>query len=111
MIGKCANAQCQCLGKVPKLWRQPAFGGRQRKDWLRPHPHHIMTERNFPAPWRFEEIQGGYCILDANNQVLAYVYAGESQEAYQDGALTWKEAWLVARAIARLPEVMHQVGP
>jgi hypothetical protein len=71
-----------------------------------------MTERNFPAPWRFEQVEGGYCILDANNHVLAYVYADESREAYQAGALSWKEAWLVARAIARLPEVMHQVsGP
>jgi len=66
-----------------------------------------MTERSFPAPWRFEEIDGGYCIIDANNQVLAYVYADEPQAAHRTGALTWKEAWLVARAIARLPEVMH----
>jgi hypothetical protein len=69
-----------------------------------------MTDRNFPAPWRFEQIEDGYCILDARNNVLAYVYADESLEAHQAGALTWKEAWLVARAIARLPEVMHQVG-
>ena len=68
-----------------------------------------MTERSFPAPWRFEEVPGGYCVIDANDQVLAYVYANESQEAHQAGALTWKEAWLVARAIARLPEVMHQI--
>ena len=70
-----------------------------------------MTERNFPAPWRFEEMEGGYCVIDANNQVLAYVYADESQGPHQSGALTWREAWLVARAIARLPEVMHQIGP
>jgi hypothetical protein len=70
-----------------------------------------MTERNFPPPWRFEEIQGGYRVLDANDQALAYVYADDSQDAHRAGALTWKEAWLVARAIARLPEVMHQVSP
>jgi hypothetical protein len=71
-----------------------------------------MTERNFPAPWRFEQVENGYCILDANNHVLAFVYADESRPAHEAGALTWKEAWLVARAIARLPEVMHQApGP
>jgi hypothetical protein len=70
-----------------------------------------MTDRSFPAPWRFEQMQDGYCVLDANNQVLAYVYADDSQDAHHAGVLTWKEAWLVARAIARLPEVMHQGGP
>jgi hypothetical protein len=69
-----------------------------------------MSERHFPAPWRFEHLDGGYCILDASNHVLAYVYADDSPQAFQSGALTWREAWLVARAIARLPEVMHQVG-
>jgi hypothetical protein len=32
-----------------------------------------MTSRRFPAPWQVEQIPGGYKVLDATGQALAYV--------------------------------------
>jgi hypothetical protein len=38
--------------------------------------------RRFPPPWTVEQIPrgGGYKVLDANRQSLAYVYGRERQE-------------------------------
>jgi hypothetical protein len=33
-----------------------------------------VTERRFPAPWTVESIPGGFKVLDADGQSLAYVY-------------------------------------
>ena len=33
-----------------------------------------MTTWRFPAPWTVEQIPGGYKVLDASGQALAYVY-------------------------------------
>jgi len=38
-----------------------------------------MTSRRFPAPWTVEQIPGGYKVLDASGQALAYVYARETK--------------------------------
>jgi hypothetical protein len=41
--------------------------------------------RRFPPPWQVEQIRGGFKVLDASGQALAYVYARESrhrQSAY-----------------------------
>jgi hypothetical protein len=35
----------------------------------------MTSTRRFPAPWTVEQIPGGYKVLDANGQALAYVYA------------------------------------
>ena len=37
--------------------------------------------RRFPPPWTVEQIPGGYKVKDANGQVLAYVYARETERA------------------------------
>jgi hypothetical protein len=56
-----------------------------------------------PAPWRVEEIAGGYVVKDANGQALAYVYGAEVQaDADIAKTLTRDEARRVAR-IAKLP--------
>jgi hypothetical protein len=34
-----------------------------------------MDSRRLPAPWTVEEIPGGYKVLDASGQALAYIYA------------------------------------
>src|SRR5256885_1048998 len=65
--------------------------------------------RIFPSPWRFEEFQDGYRILDANGCVLAYVVASE-QSAPEKG-LTADEAWRLARVIASLPELIKETSP
>ena len=35
--------------------------------------------RRFPPPWTVEQILGGYKVLDANGQSLAYVYGRETK--------------------------------
>ena len=52
-----------------------------------------MTSRRFPAPWQIEQTPGGYKVLDANGQALAYVYARETrQQADIAQVLTFDEA-------------------
>ena len=43
--------------------------------------HQVMSQRTrrFPAPWTVEQIPGGYKVLDANGQSLAYVHESESK--------------------------------
>jgi hypothetical protein len=53
----------------------------------------------FPSPWRVEQVASGYRVNDATGTALAYVYAGPQ-------GLTQAEALAIARAIARLPELM-----
>src|SRR5215471_13292462 len=36
--------------------------------------------RRFPPPWRIERIEGGYKVLDAEGQFLAYVYGTAATE-------------------------------
>jgi hypothetical protein len=41
-----------------------------------------MTEqrsRRFPPPWKVEQIPGGYKLIDANGQSLAYIYGRETK--------------------------------
>jgi len=33
-----------------------------------------MAHRRFPPPWRVEPIEGGFKVIDANKQSIAYVY-------------------------------------
>jgi hypothetical protein len=71
-----------------------------------------MTEprpirERFPPPWRVEQIPGGYRVTDAHGRPLAYVYGvDDSARSALPGALTPAEALALARAIARLPEIM-----
>jgi hypothetical protein len=60
--------------------------------------------RRFPPPWKVEEIPGGYKVLDANGQSLAYVYGRETQaDADIANVLTMDEARRIASNIAKLP--------
>jgi len=34
-----------------------------------------MTDRRFPLPWTVETIPGGFKVVDAQGQSLAYVYS------------------------------------
>ena len=66
-----------------------------------------MTQRRFPPPWTVERIPGGYKVLDANGQSLAYVYGRETKaDANIAKVLTMDDSemikpWSVDRA--RLP--------
>ena len=37
------------------------------------------TARRFPPPWTVEQIPGGFKVVDANGQSLAYVYGRETK--------------------------------
>jgi hypothetical protein len=65
-----------------------------------------VMARRLPAPWRVEEIAGGYVVKDANGQSLAYVYGAEAQaDADIAKTLTREEA---ARNIAKLPVLLRK---
>jgi hypothetical protein len=37
-----------------------------------------MTDRRFPPPWTVERLLGGFKVIAANGQSLAYVYSREN---------------------------------
>ena len=67
-----------------------------------------MPQRRFPRPWRFEPIPGGYRVIDANGLALAHVYGEPANAiAISDKRLTNHEAEIIARLLARLPELVE----
>ena len=64
--------------------------------------------RRFPPPWTAEQIPGGFKVVDAIGQSLAYVYASETK-AQADAAkvLTMDEARRIAANIAKLPTLLN----
>ena len=63
--------------------------------------------RRFPPPWTVEKIPGGFKVLDANQQSLAYVYSRETErDAQIAGVLTEDEARRIASSIAKLPTLL-----
>ena len=72
-----------------------------------------MTKRGcrFPRPWTVEKIPGGFKVLDANLQSLAYVYSREkSDDALIANGLTEDEAQHIASNIAKLPTLLGKSG-
>ena len=64
--------------------------------------------RRFPAPWTVQALDGGgFKIVDANGQTLAYVYGhADSRDAGIAKALTRDEARRIASNIAKLPTLL-----
>jgi hypothetical protein len=68
-----------------------------------------MTSRRFPAPWQVEQIPGGYKVLDATAQALAYVCARERKaDADIAHVLTTDEAKRIAVNVARRPSILPE---
>ena len=53
-----------------------------------------------------EVIDGGFKVVDANGQALAYVYGHADQDAQIAKALTLDEARRIASNIAKLPKLL-----
>ena len=63
--------------------------------------------RRFPPPWAVEKIPGGFKVVDANQQSLAYVYSRETvSDAQIAKVLTEDEARRIASNIAKLPTLL-----
>ena len=65
-----------------------------------------MTRR-FPAPWKVERIPGGYKVLDAEGQSLAYVYGVEG-DPHIVKTLTLDEARRIASNITKPPSLLRK---
>ena len=60
-----------------------------------------------PPPWTVEALDGGFKIVDANGQSLAYVYSRDTDsDALIANVLTMDEARRIASNIAKLPSLL-----
>jgi hypothetical protein len=70
-----------------------------------------MTARRFPPPWTVITIPGGFKVVDAQGQSIAYVYSRETPgDANIAGVLTENEARRIASNIAKLPVLLGAAG-
>jgi hypothetical protein len=68
--------------------------------------------RRFPPPWTVESIPGGFKVLDADGESLAYVYGhADARDAQIAKGLTLDEARRIASNIAKLPELLGTFRP
>ena len=71
-----------------------------------------MTDRRFPPPWTVEKLPGGFKVIDAQGQSIAYVYSRENEAAAGiAGVLTEDEARRIASNIAKLPALLGAADP
>ena len=62
-----------------------------------------MSARRFPALWSVEAIAGGFKIVDANKQPLAYIYGhADPRDAGIANSLSLDEARRIAVNIVKL---------
>jgi hypothetical protein len=67
----------------------------------------INSSSAFPSPWTVEALDGGFKIVDANGQALAYVYGhADVRDAQVAKTLTLDEARRIASNIAKLPTLL-----
>ena len=68
-----------------------------------------MKPSKMPAPWKVEQIPGGYRVDDAEWKAVAYYYGLDPRELPAAGhlRLTRDEARRVASNSAKLPELLN----
>ena len=65
--------------------------------------------RRFPPPWTVEKLDGGFKVVDAHKQAIAYVYGhADPRDAATAKALTLDEARRIAANIAKLPKLLRR---
>jgi len=62
--------------------------------------------RLFPPPWTVEKIPGGFKVIDANGQALAFVYSHEGELLRIAKGLSEDKARRIASNIAKLPVLL-----
>jgi hypothetical protein len=63
--------------------------------------------RRFPPPGAVEALDGGFKIVDANKQTIAYVCGhADPRDAETAKSLTLDEARRIASGIAKLPHLL-----
>jgi hypothetical protein len=68
-----------------------------------------VTHRRFPPPWTVDRLPGGFKVIDANGQSLAYFYARENDhDANTAGVLTIDEARRLASNFAKPPTLLSK---
>lgn len=70
-----------------------------------------MGSRRFPKPWQIKRSDGAFIVTDANGFALSYVYVPSNYDGLGTLAsahLSPDEALRIARAIARLPELIEK---
>jgi hypothetical protein len=61
-----------------------------------------MSSRRFPPPWQIEQMPGGFKVLDASGQALAYIYARDTRDQADIAkVLTFDEARCIAVNVGR----------
>ena len=68
------------------------------------------SPRRFPPPWTVREVAEAYCIYDATDRALAYVYFDTSERGANTERMTKDEARRIAVGIARLPGLLRGLG-
>ena len=69
-----------------------------------------ISNRRFPPPWTIERLPGGFKVVDAHGQSLAYFYARDNDnDAGTGGVLTMDEARRLASNFVKLPELLGAV--
>ena len=67
--------------------------------------------RRFPPPWTVDALDGGFKIMDSNEQALAYVYGhADPRDAGIANSLTLDEARRIASNIAKPQNLLGKGG-
>ena len=70
-----------------------------------------MPNRRFPPPWTVQHLPGGFKVVDASGQSLAYFYARDNDnDAGTAGVLTMDEARRLASNFAKLSNLLAKGG-
>ncbi|MGC1355840.1 MAG: hypothetical protein WA851_08635 [Xanthobacteraceae bacterium] len=69
----------------------------------------MASRRRCPPPWRIQENDESYVVMDANGQRLAFIYFEDEPVRQSSMKRIGKDdAWQLARAIVRIPGLLQR---